>query len=202
MLQIPLLAAVAAVAAIVTAPAAAQNNALTVYGGWRGGGSFDGGTSSNASATLDSSFAGSASLDWAIDASRQVQLFGSVQSTDLPAFAGNPAVPMRVTYLHLGGTNFFDGAIGRGVYVVGGLGATWLAPDLAGLSNEVRPSLNVGIGWQWPVAPSISLRFELRGYLTLMDSSSRMFCSGSCAVWIEGDLMTQGEAMVGVSFGF
>lgn len=191
----------AAVAASAAVPATAQN-ALTVYGGWRGGGSFNSSTSPESSATLRSSFAGSASLDWGLDAARQVQLFGSYQSTELPAFGGMPALPMRVAYLQLGGTNFFEGQIGRGPYVVGGLGATWLSPDQNGLSSEVRPSMNLGIGYQWPLAPSVALRFELRGYLTLIDSSGNLFCSGGCVVSIKGDLMTQGEAMVGLSFGF
>jgi len=202
-MRIPLRHGLGAIAAATAlGPAAAQDHALTLYGGWRGGGSFQSTTSAGTSASLQSSFAGSASLDWPFDASRQVQLFGSWQSTELPAFGGNPAVPMRVAYLQLGGTNFFEGRIGRGPYVVGGLGATWLSPDLNGLSSEVRPSMNLGIGYQWPLAPSVALRFELRGYLTLIDSSGNLFCSGGCVVSVKGDLMTQGEAMLGLSFAF
>lgn len=197
-IRLPILALLAAAAA---APAAAQN-ALTVYGGWRGGGTFDDANSNGPSATLQGSFAGSAALDIGLDAARQVQVFGSYQSTELPAFGGMPAVPMSVTYLHLGGTNFFEGQVGRGIYVVGGLGATWLAPDLAGLSSEVRPSMNLGVGWQWPLGSSVALRFELRGYLTLVNSSGNLFCSGGCVVAVKGDLMTQAEAMVGLSIGF
>lgn len=189
-------------ATLSAAPAMAQN-AVTIYGGYRGGGSFHDASDSSQSATLNSSFAGSASLDWGLDAARQVQLFGSYQSTELPALAGSPAVPMNVAYLHLGGTNFFEGQIGRGAYLVGGLGATWLSPGLNGLSSEVRPSMNIGLGYQWPLGGStLALRFEVRAYLTLIDSSSNLFCSGGCVVSIRGDLMTQAEAMVGLSFGF
>jgi hypothetical protein len=173
---------------------------LTVYGGWRGGGSFEG--PNDNSATLNGSFAGSAALDIGYDAARQIQLFASYQSTELPAFAGNPALPLRVGYLHLGGTNYFDGQVGRGGYVVGGLGATVLSPDTSGLSSEWRPSMNIGLGWQWPLAEKVSLRFEARAYLTLIDSSGNLFCSGGCVVSIRGDLMTQAEAMVGLSVGF
>jgi hypothetical protein len=194
----PLVAA-ALLAGAALPPAVAQSG-FTLYGGYRGGGSFD--SPGGGSATLNSSFAGSAAVDIGYDAARQIQLFASYQSTELPAFSGNPALPLRVGYLHLGGTNYFDGQVGRGGYVVGGLGATLLTPDTSGLSSEWRPSMNLGIGWQWPLADKLSLRFELRGYLTLINSSGNLFCSGGCVVAIQGDLLTQAEAMVGLSLGF
>lgn len=42
---------------------------------------------------------------------------------------------------------------------------------LAGLSDEVRPSGNVGIGWQWTLARNVALRTELRGHVSLFDPS-------------------------------
>jgi hypothetical protein len=183
-------------------PAAAQNNAVTAYGGYGFGGSFDNANNSAQSATLDSAFSGALALDWAIDPARQVQLFASYQSTELPAFGGMPALPMSLSYLHIGGTNFFEGGIGRGLYVVGGIGATWLSPGLAGTSSEIRPSMNVGVGYQWPLAPSVALRFELRGLFTLINSNGALFCSGGCVVAVSGDLLTQVQALVGLSLGF
>jgi hypothetical protein len=162
--------------------------------------------SPNAPVDLKSSGAGSFSIDWGLDASRQVQLFASYQSTEIPATTSgttvSPAVPLTVSYLHLGGTNFFDGAVGRGPYVVGGLGLTILTPGLSGLSTEVRPSMNVGLGYQLPLAPSLALRFEVRGYLTLVNSSSNLFCSGGCVLSIRGDSLTQGEALVGLAYSY
>ena len=184
------------------APAMAQQYALTAYGGYRGGGSFEQTQSPYGSVNLQSSVAGSLSLDWALDANRQVQLFASYQSTDIPASPANPSVPLTVSYLHLGGTNFFEGAVGRGPYVVGGLGATRLAPGLAGLSAEFRPSMNVGLGYQLPLAPSLALRFELRGYYTLINSQTTLFCSGGCVLTVRGDGLFQAEAMLGLSVGF
>jgi hypothetical protein len=190
-----------AVLAALALPCAAQN-ALTVYGGYRGGGSFQQDTSPFASISLKSSAAGSISLDFGLDAMRQVQIFASYQSTELEATATTPVVPMTVSYLHLGGTNYFEGAVGRGAYVVGGLGITRLAPGLSGLSAEVRPSLNLGLGYQWPISGALSLRAELRGYFTLVNSDSSLFCSGGCVVSIKGDGLTQAEALVGLSYGF
>ena len=182
-------------------PCAAQN-ALTLYGGYRGGGSFQQSTSPFDSISLQSSATGSISLDFGLDAMRQVQVFASYQSTELEATATTPVVPMTVSYLHLGGTNYFEGAVGRGAYVVGGLGVTRLAPGLSGLSAEFRPSLNLGLGYQWPISGALSFRAELRGYFTLINSSSSLFCSGGCVVSIKGDGLTQAEALVGLSYGF
>jgi hypothetical protein len=197
----PFAALLAAGALALALPCAAQN-ALTVYGGYRGGGSFQAVTSPYDSLDLKSSAAGSMSFDWAIDPARQVQVFASYQSTDIEASASTPQVPLKVSYLHLGGTNFFEGQIGRGPYVVGGLGVTRLAPGLSGLSAEYRPSLNLGLGYQLPISGALSLRLELRGYFTLINSDSSLFCSGGCVVSIKGDGLTQAEALVGLSLGF
>lgn len=191
----------AALALLPALPCAAQN-AMTVYGGYRGGGSFQQATNPNATLTLQGSGSGSLSLDHAVDAARQVQLFASYQSSEIPARSAVPAVPLTVSYLHLGGTNFFEGRIGRGPYVVGGLGLTLMSPGLSGLSSEVRPSMNLGLGYQLPLAPQLALRFELRGYFTLINSSSNLFCSGGCVLSIKGDALTQAEALLGLSYGF
>jgi hypothetical protein len=190
-----------AVLATLALPCAAQN-ALTLYGGYRGGGSFQQTTSPFDSISLQSSPSGSISLDFGLDAMRQVQVFASYQSTELEATPTTPVVPMTVGYLHLGGTNYFEGAVGRGAYVVGGLGVTRLAPGLSGLSAEYRPSMNLGLGYQWPITAALSLRTELRGYFTLVNSDSSLFCSGGCVVSIKGDGLTQVEGLLGLSLAF
>ncbi len=192
----PLLATLA-----LAGPCAAQAD-FTVYGGYRGGGGFRTDADPQQRLDLKSGAAASVAFGWAVDSSRQVQLFASYQSTDVEASSSTPSVPLTVSYLHLGGTNYFEGGIGRGAYVVGGIGATRLAPGLAGLSAEYFPSMNLGLGYQWPIAGPLSLRMELRGYFTLVNSSSRLFCSGGCVVAIKGDGFTQAEALLGLNVAF
>lgn len=198
----------AALLSVLPASAFAEGGALTLYGGYRSGGSFTDSTTSQ-SIDVGDSGAASVSLDLPLDASRQLQLFIGHQASKF-AVGALPATPasgldgrsVSVTYVHLGGTYFFDGPVGRGPYVVGGVGATLFSPTVSGYSSAWRPSLGIGIGYQWPIAPRVSVRVEARGYLTLVDSEGSLFCSGGCIVSIRGDSFTQGEALIGLSLGF
>ena len=202
-----LLAAATGLMLLPALPAAAQN-AVTLYGGYAWGGSFQQAGDSTATADLAASGAGAASIDWALDSARNVQLFASGQRTTLQLPAGSvpPGSPtslsMSIYYLHLGGSNFFEGTAGRGGYVAGGLGATFMSPGLDGLSSEVRPSMSVALGYEHPFTPSLALRAELRGYVTLINSNGGFFCSGGCVVALKGDAMLQGEALLGLSLRF
>ncbi|NIO42931.1 MAG: porin family protein, partial [Burkholderiales bacterium] len=71
-----------------------------------------------------------------------------------------------------------------------------------GFDDELRASLNLGFGYEQPLGNAFSLRFEARGYATLVDSSGGFFCSGGCIISISGDVITQGEVMLGVSARF
>jgi hypothetical protein len=189
----------------VSAAAAGAQTTMTLYGGARGGGEFEDASGNGNTFRLGSGAAVSASVDWLLDDGRQGQVFYSFQRSALPGKAfGQPAeVAVKISYLHLGGRVFFEGdARQGGGYVVGGLGATWFSPGLGGLSDEVRPSANIGIGWQWTLARNVALRTELRGYLSLINASGEFFCSGGCVVSIRGRTLTQGEGLLGVSIGF
>lgn len=199
-----LLLALGSAATAQTAPA---GNDITLYGGWRDGGTFVDAVS-NRTLRLQGSGAWSASYDMPLDANRQLQFFASYQRTRLgldasAAANGTPAsLPMRVVYLQVGGTNFLDGPIGRGPYLVGGLGATWFQPASSGYGAELRPSLNLGIGYEAALADRLALRAEARGYATIVDSSGGLFCSGGCVFKIKGDVVLQGEALLGLSYRF
>ena len=192
-------------ALVVSAAAASAQTTLTLYGGARGGGEFEDASGNGNTFRLQNGAAASASVDWLLDDGRQAQLFYSFQRSALPgkAFGQSAEVGVNVHYLHLGGRVFLEGdARQGGGYVVGGLGATLFSPGLGGLSDELRPSANAGVGWQWPLARNVALRGELRGYWTLINSSGEFFCSGGCVVSIRGQSLVQAEALLGVSIGF
>jgi hypothetical protein len=202
------LAGILIAAALLMAPpviAADTGYAMTAYGGYRGGGSFTD-ADTDKGLKLESNGAVSLALDLPCDAARQYQIFVSQQRTNLlldnAASAGSSnRLPMDIYYLHFGGTFFWDGQVGKGAYVVGGLGATLFNPD-QGYKSELYPSINVGFGYQWLLGNTFAVRVEARGYGTLVNSSGGVFCSGGCVVSIKGDSVGQGELMLGLSTRF
>jgi hypothetical protein len=202
----------AALMLLTTPLAAAQISGMTVYAGLAGGGSGLQRESTTAPAAdqalrLDAGATASGSIEWTIDGARQIQLFVSHQRTSLElqgvgSTAAPQHLPLQMLHVHLGGTNFVDARVGQGVYVLGGLGLTRFSPGLAGFDTEVRASMNLGVGYAWPVTPGLGLRAELRGVAVLLNSSGSFLCSGGCAVAIKGDSLTQAQALLGASFSF
>jgi hypothetical protein len=183
--------------ALAGAPASAADYSIAAYAGWRVSTGIDDAVTGE-EADIDDSASFSLAVDRTLDASRTLQLFFSQQSTRLSA--GSPAATafdLKVRHLHFGGTADFGGP-----YAVGGLGVTWLSPGLDGFDDEVRPSMNVGFGYAWPLGTNVALRLEGRAYLTLLNSSGGLFCSGGCLVVLKGDGLLQGEAMLGLSARF
>jgi hypothetical protein len=194
-----------AAALVLASSAALAQGAVTLYGGVRSGGDFTDQNANDASVNRKSGAAAAFSYDWVLDDGRQAQVFYSFQRSALPGSVANQPgdIAVNVSYLHIGGRVFFDGTQSTsGSYLVGGLGITHFAPSLDGLSSEVRPSMNVGLGHQWLLARQLALRTELRGYLTLVNSSGGFFCSGGCVVKIRGDTLLQVEGLLGLSYAF
>jgi hypothetical protein len=191
--------------ALACLAASAQGSVVTLYGGARAGGDLVDQNASDATVTLQSAGAGALSFDWMLEDGRQAQIFYSFQHSGLPASVLKETgdIGLGVSYLQAGGRIFFDGSYTtNGSYLVGGLGITYFKPDANGLSSEVRPSGNLGLGFQWMLGRQVALRAELRGYLTLINSSGGFLCSGGCVASIRGDTMTQVEGLLGLSFGF
>jgi hypothetical protein len=185
---------------LVMPPAVAQIGG-TIFGGY----SFSEGLDNQVTgerAHVSSAASFGIAVDYNLDAGRELQLFYGQQSTTIDPGAGGPRFDMDVRYLHIGGTYFFDGPIGRGPYAVGGLGVTHLSPSLGGLSSETRASMNVGFGYLVPLSSTVGLRAEARAFLTLLNSSTALFCSGGCVVLLSGDGFFQGYAMLGLSVKF
>ncbi|GAB4476387.1 MAG: outer membrane beta-barrel protein [Burkholderiaceae bacterium] len=192
----------AAALAFAAATVLAQDNGAFAFGGWRAGGDFESVPTGERLRVADRG-AVSAAFDFGIDGARQLEIFVSRSRTQIESVpAAAQSFPLTVTYLHVGGTNFFEGPIGRGPYVAGGLGATIFSPGLDGFRSETRPSLNVGAGYMVPLAGPLGLRVELRGYATLVNSSGGLFCSGGCVLTIRGDSLMQGEVLIGLGARF
>jgi hypothetical protein len=182
-----------------------NDSSITVYGGDRFGGSL---RDSTANSTIDlengSSFA--VALDIGLDQNTQVEVFYSQQNSALTsgAFSSKAKNTGLTLYNYqIGGTNFFE-EVGRGPYVVGGLGGTTVKPDRSDLNSETFFSGNVGVGWMLPIGAHVGLRFEARGYGILLNNKSAVFCGGAagCTIAIRGNAVFQGEALAGISARF
>lgn len=201
-ISLPSLAGILAAFALALLPASATaQTSVVLYIGYAASEGIDNATT-NTSASVDSSVSYSAAIDYALDSSRQLQLYFSQQNTQLAPGGTSAPFDFTVRYLHIGGTSFVNGPIGEGIFVVGGIGATQLSPSLSGLDSEIKPSLNLGVGYQWPVAANIALRAEARAFFTLINSSGNLFCSGGCVVTLKGDAFVQGVALLGISGTF
>jgi len=185
---------------LLASPAVAQVS-VTAFGGYAVSEGIENDTSGER-ASVKSGGAFGVAGDYDLDSSRQLQLFYGQQSTTLDPGSGQPRFDFDVRYLHLGGTYFIDGPVGRGPYAVGGLGVTHFSPDLSGLQSETRASLNVGFGYLWPLGRAVAVRAEARAFFTLLNSSGGLFCSGGCAVFLSGDAFVQGQAMLGLTARF
>ena len=51
-----------------------------------------------------------------------------------------------------------------------------MSPSVSDLSSETRLSLNAGIGYMIPLGKHFGIRFEARGYATLLNNNGGIFC--------------------------
>jgi hypothetical protein len=182
-----------------------KESSVTVYGGYRFGGTLTEETT-NSTINLDSGSSYALAIDIGLDAQTQLEFFYSQQKTALTSGAFSSTVnniPLTLYNYQLGGTYFIE-QVGRGLYVVGGIGATNVKPDQAGLNSETYFSGNLGVGWMIPIGQHVGIRLEARGYGILLNNDSSMFCGSNtgCTVAIKGSALYEGEVLVGLSIRF
>lgn len=143
---------------------------------------------------------------------KTLEIYYSHQSSEIESISLPPAsvststpagtIPLTIDYLHIGGTAPIRNEERLKTFVTGGLGFSYLSPDVTGLDSELRPSLSIGIGLKWPLTERIALRAEARGLATMFSNNSSIFCSGGCTISISGNFFTQYEAFAGITIGF
>lgn len=185
---------------------AANDIEFTPFTGHRVGGSFE----------LDNHYGGQdldAGTDWgftisrsASDSARYEFLYSRQGASLADTTDPDNAFGLDVHYLHLGGTvdvstlNYNREKITP--YITGGLGMTFLNPSHRGYDDETRFSLSVGGGLKWYPTERLGIRFEMRGYSTLIDSSETLFCDPGCNLQVDGDAFPQFETNLGLIFSF
>jgi opacity protein-like surface antigen len=169
--------------------------------GYRFGGSFD---NDLAGTSLDADESGSWGLivSQAASDNTRYEFLYSHQDTRL-SDSTNPqdVFDLDIHYLHIGGT--VDVSHDRFIpFFSGGIGMTHLSPGRSGYNNETRFSLSVGGGLKWYPTEQLGIRFEMRGYGTLIDTNGSLFCDGGCDLQLNSDLFPQFETNLGLIFRF
>jgi len=179
---------------------------LTPFAGYSFGGGF---TDNTTGLDLDVDEGPSFGLILGIPATRdsRYELFYSLQKTELKGegfFGGDTLFDLDIHYLHIGGTYLLPGGRVR-PFIGGGLGLTHFVPDGPGLDSKTYFSLSLGGGAQIPISKRVGLRFEGRGFLTILPDQTDIFCVSSggatCNVQVQGDVFSQVELLMGISFG-
>lgn len=181
---------------------------ITPLLGYRGGGEFIDGTT-NKKHTIVSSEIYGLIVSWPYERGKTYEIYYSHQSSDLnsisvtvPSPTGTADIPLTIDYLHFGGTAPISSEKDLQTFVSGGLGFTYLSPDFTGAQSDLRASFSIGVGLKYPITERIAFRLETRGLATLFNNNSAIFCSGGCAIQINGNLFLQGEVFAGVAFRF
>jgi hypothetical protein len=184
------------------------NFELTPFGGYTFGGDFDD-TDTTASLALDDGanfglifdIRESPNTQWEILYSRQAT---EADTTGLPV--SGPPLDLDVHYIHGGGTYLFDGDNAR-PFLAATIGASHFEPGLDSVSSETFFSFSIGVGLHVRPNDRFGIRLEARGFGTLMDSDTDLFCQSDpagalCAVRVEGTLLWQFQTMAGFVFRF
>lgn len=180
---------------------------ITPFAAYRVGGTFDD-AESEAELELAESSAWGFIVNGAVQSNTEWEVLYARQSTDVDAsgiVVPQSDLDIDVDYLHFGGTYLFDGERVR-PFIAMTIGATRFDPGLSGADARTYFSGSLGAGWKFRLADHIGLRLEGRGYGTLIDSNSRLFCvsdgGGACLITLEGRILTQWEARAGLTIRF
>lgn len=184
------------------------NFELTPYGAYRVGGEFE---EQDTTTSIDIDDSGSYGLIFNVSHSpvTQWEIIYSRQETNADASQlglSNPAPDLSVEYLQAGGTYLWDGEHVR-PYLAATIGGTRIDVDSPGFDDDTFFSFSLGLGLQIKPSNRLGIRLEARGFGTLLDADSDLFCqfgpaNNICAVRINGSLMWQTEALAGIVFRF
>jgi hypothetical protein len=131
----------------------------------------------------------------------------STQTTNLdsrdPAIAG---VDVTTEYFQFGGTAFFPADQWPVPYLSLTIGATRYSAD-QGYGSDTKFSGSLGGGLRLPFNENVAATLGVRGYLTLIESDTSIFCKsdsqgGGCLVRSSGSTFFQAEALLGLTVRF
>jgi hypothetical protein len=199
-----------AIAALIAAPLAHADDLpflqLAAYAGYRVGGSLEDSVSGDAHDLDDgTSLALALEFRYGKGDDRYLQLWYSRQDSSVNDGLADHDVDIE--YLHFGGTVPFGDYEKAQAYLALGLGATRFSASGAGTKDLTRFSGSLGVGVAMPASEHVAFRLEARGYVTVVDSDTTIFCrsdngSGFCRIVASGSTIVQAELLAGFAVRF
>lgn len=200
---------------LLTLPAAApgQTVEITPVAGYRFGGGFaatSGLEPAEAAADFEVEDAASFGVHVGVRVADdgEIEVLYARQDTRLATsglFTGAPLFDLALETFQFGG-NYLFGEEGSRLrpYVGAGLGVTRLLPEPAGLRDETRFSASFAAGVKVWLGRHVGLRFEARGFFTVLESESDAFCrtGEECLVGVEGSDISQADVRAGLVLRF
>jgi opacity protein-like surface antigen len=205
------LAVVLLLAGPLTAIAGMPSFEITPFVGARMGGGFDvEDDATGASSSVDLESGTSYGLDLGLYKNEVgfYELLYSTQEASLDT--SDPAlsnVDVRVDYLQLGGTAFFDQGQRWIPYLSMTIGAAMLEPQQGDYDSETKFAMSLGGGLRFPISEHVAATLGLRAYVTFLSSDTDLFCASTgedagCLVKSSGSTFWQGEGQLGLTVRF
>ena len=197
---------------IVPAAAPGQTVEVTPVAGYRFGGGFSAAGIEPADPAVDFEVKDAASfgahLGFRVAEDGELELLYSRQNTRLATdglFTGEPLFDLALETWQAGG-NYLFGEEGSRLrpYIGVGLGITRLLPGPASLQDETRFSASFAGGTKIWLGRHLGLRFEARGFFTVLESEGDAFCEtdGECIVRTKGSDISRVDFRAGLVLRF
>jgi hypothetical protein len=179
---------------------------ITPFVGFMAGGAFEDPTT-NASRDVEDDSNVGIFLNLVADVpERHYELLYTQQSS---VVEGGVPLDLDLQYLQIGGTVGYP----QNRYVIPyfgvTVGAARFTPDLNGLDDETKISFSVGGGMKFPITDHIGIRLDVRGFITLLEDDTEIFCvsdpgndASGCSIRPKSDTFVQYTGSLGFIVGF
>jgi len=182
------------------APARAQSVQITPFVGYAFGGSVRD-TVLEESRSFDAALAYGGSLNFSISPTWRFELLYSRQPTKLANGLG-PSLDVTIER-YLGGFQEEKGEGNVRWFGTVWFGATRFVPGPGGFDSATKFSAAVGLGVKTFPVKNVGLRFEARGFYTLVKGEGGAFCAnGTCLFAFSGTGLWQGDVSAGLILAF
>ena len=199
--RVVMMPAMLAVALLLGGEARAQSVQITPFVGYAFGGSVRD-TVLDESRSFDAALDYGGTLNFAISESWRFELLYSRQETKISGNGLSPSFDVTIER-YLAGFQEEKGEGNIRYFGTFWLGATRFVPGLAGYDAETRFGGGVGLGVKTFPVKNVGLRFEARGFYTLVKGEGGAFCSnGACLFAFSGTGLWQGDVSAGLILAF